>query len=512
MCLPALRPTALFPTTQQSGLLTRRWYLFIAAALLVRGLYIGIQLHYRPNLDLPGLLSLESGDTKGYLDPVENLIEHGRFEPDYRMPGVAAPYWIFRQFLEVGASRDAMVLLQWLLSGINVYLLALIAWRMTGSERIALLVFLTFLASAYSSWFDPIIASDSLSISALIFHVHFLQSALDKRSRGRLLLSGTFLAWFVFLRPIGVLLVPLASALMLWRGLGPRPWRSALLLALPFLVLDGAWTARNFSVHGSFSPLTNQGWFPEDFSREIRAHAMHFVQGYGGNYIWWDPGSDIRWYGVWKGGATIDDEGRLAKEPPAYAFVEGYSLEDLRALSERVRDVENGRWSTADSLAEIASINARFDELAALYQEGAPFQYHVLSRFRMFKNLVWQNGTESLIIIPFKELSLGAKLFKLLQVAMYVFAFTIGVIACVVLLWRWRRPATVLHVWIPFIVAYLVLIFPFALRMCEWRYMAHPFPFALLLAVILVARKGRLLEEPSNAGKTSALSGRSPWQ
>lgn len=489
---PAYSHPALFRTAQQSPLLKRRWYLYIALALLVRGLYIGIQHHYRQGWEQPGVLSLESGDTKGYLDPVENLLTQGRYEPDYRMPGVAAPYWLFRQFFDVGGSRDALVLLQWLLSGINVYVLALIALRMTGSERIALMVYATFLASAYSSWFDPVIASDSLSISALILHVHFLQSALDKGSRGRLLLSGSLLAWFVFLRPIGVLLVPLSAALVLWRSEGPRPWRPAILLALPFLLLDGVWTARNLSVHGRFSPLTNQGWFPEDFSREIRAHAMHFVQGYGGNYIWWDPGSDIRWYGVWKGGATIDDEGRQAKAPPPYAYVEGYTAEDLYALSERVRRVETGHLQPPDSIAEIASINARFDAFAELYKERAPFQYHVLSRFRMFKNLVWQNGTESLIIIPFAELPLWAKLFKLMQVAAYVLSFTIGTIACVIVLWRWRQAPTLLHVWIPFIVAYLVLIFPFALRMCEWRYMAHPFPFALLLAVILVARKGRL--------------------
>lgn len=502
------RRTALFPPPQQSGMLKRRWYLFIIVALVVRGLYIGIQHHYRPGQDLPGVLSLESGDTKGYLDPVENLIDQGRYEPDYRMPGVAAPYWLFRQFLGQGASRDAMVLLQWLLSAINVYVLALIALRMTGSERIALLVYIAFLISAYSSWFDPIIASDSLSISALILHVHFLQSALDRGSQGRLLLSGSFLAWFVFLRPIGVLLVPLAAALILLRRTTPRPWRSALMLALPFLVLDGVWTARNLSVHGSFSPLTNQGWFPEDFSREIRAHAMHFVQGYGGNYIWWHPGSDIRWYGVWKGGATIDDEGRLAKAPPPFAYVEGYTPADLGALSDRVRSLEHGRSSPTDSLAEVVSINARFDELAGLYKERAPFQYHVLSRFRMFKNLVWQNGTESLIIVPFDQLPLWAKVFKLVQVMAYVLSFTIGTIACIMLLWRWRSPPTVLHLWVPFIMAYLVLIFPFALRMCEWRYMAHPFPFALLLAVILLARKGRMSAGHPAAGARTLVNGR----
>lgn len=480
------RPFLVHHTIGQPSILKRRWYLFVLAALLFRGLFIGIQLHYRNDPGIPGHLSVESGDTKGYLDPVENLLAHGRYEPDYRMPGVAAPYWIVRQFLDPGPSRDAIVLLQWLLSGINVYVLALIALRMTGSDRIAQVVFWAFLASAYSSWFDPVVASDSFSVSALIFHAYLLQSAIDKDSRWRLLLSGTLLAWFVFLRPIGLLLVPLSAGLTFLHAARNKRWSRAWLLMVPFLVLDLTWAMRNLSVHGKFSPLTNQGWFPEDFSREIRAHAMHFVQGYGGNYIWWAPGMDIRWYGVWKGGGHVDDEGRHAKAPPSYAYVKGYTHADLLALSERVRLVSDGSLSATDSLAEVAAINATFDRYAELYKEQAPLEYHVLSRVRMFKNLVWQHGTESLIMIPFNDLPLWAKLFKLVQIAAYVLSFTIGAVACFLFLWRWRKAPTILHHLVPATMAYLVLIFPFALRMCEWRYMAHPFPFALLLAIVLI--------------------------
>lgn len=473
---------------QPSSSFVRRWYVYVLIALVCRGLFIGIQLHYRPSPMVPGYISIESGDTKGYLDPVENLLANGRFEPDYRMPGIAVPYWIFRQFLDVGSSRDALVILQWLLSGINVYVLGLLALRMSGSDRVAQVVYWAFLASAYSSWFDPVIASDSLSISVLIFQAFFLQSAIDRRSSRDLLISGVLLAGFIFMRPIGLLLIPLVAALLLHRMDRTTGWKWALVIATPFLLADTAWTIRNHRVHGTFSPLTNEGWFPADFSREIRAHAMHFVQGYGGNYIWWAPGKDIRWFGVWKGGAKVDDEGRNAKEPPAYAYVNGYTRKDLFALSQRVRSVGSGTLSTSDSLAETAAINADFDRYAAMYQEQAPFQYHVLSRFRMFKNLVWQHGTESMIIIPFRELPFWAKLFKLLQVAAYVLTFSIGAVACCVLLWRWRNAPTMLHLWLPLTTAYLVLIFPFALRMCEWRYMAHPYPFALLLAVLFLAQ------------------------
>lgn len=475
------------PATPPPSILLRRWYLFLAIALLVRGFCVVYQAMELRHPDVPGWLSQETGDTKGYLDPVEHLLAEGSYKPDYRMPGVAAPYWLFRQFLDVGASRDAMVLLQWLLSALNVYVLALIALRMSGSERVALVVFAAFLLSANSSWFDAMIASDSLAVSSFIFHAYFLQRAMDTAERKHLLLSGLCLAWFIFLRPVGAALLPFVAILLHRYTTKGQRARAILLFLLPFIVLDAAWTIRNHRVNERFSPLTNDGWFPAEFSVEIRAHVMHFMQGYGGNYIWWAPGTEIRWFGVWKGGPTLDDEGRKAPPPPAYAFVPGYTMDSLMTMSERIRRVNGGLLPTADSLTEIGAINATMDRYAALYKDQAPFNYHVLSRLRMLKNLVWQHGTEGMIIKPFATLPLWAKLFKLMQVAFYLFTTTMGAVAVVVYLWRWQHAPTILHAWLPFTVAYLVLVFPIGLRMCEWRYMAHPFPFALLLAILFIA-------------------------
>jgi len=468
------------------SMLERRWLLFLLIALAFRGLYIGIQLHYRVLPETPGCLSIETGDTKGYLDPVENLMTQGVYAPDYRMPGVAAPYWIFRQFLDVGMSRDAMVILQWLLSGLNVYVLALIALRLTGSQTTALIVYAAYLSSAYSSWFDSSIASDSLAVSCLILHAFLFQRGWDRKCTFTMLGSGVFLAWFIFLRPIGAALVPLLVLLLFAIERRSKPWKWMFALLFPFLLVDTVWALRNHRVNGTLKPLTNQGWFPSDFAVEVRAHVMHFVQGYGGNYIWWAPGSDIRWYGVWKGGADLDDEGRSAQPPPAYAFVDGYDIDSLAALSERIRRLERGGMELADSLAERDAINERFDHYAQLFKEKAPFRYHVSSRLLMFKHLVWQHGTESLIIKPFAQLPIGAKLFKVLQIGFYMFTFTFGTFGCMISLWNWRRSTSLLQVWVPVIVLYLVVVFPIGLRMCEWRYMAHPFPFALLMGIIFV--------------------------
>lgn len=477
------------------GVLRRRWITFILIALVCRGLYFAFQLNESGMTYTPGELCVETGDTPLYFDPVENLIANGTYSPDYRMPGVAAPYYLFRQVLDVADSRDAFVILQWLLSGISAYVLALIAVRLSGSDKFGLAVYCAFLLSANTSWFDASLASDSLAVSMLIFHAYFLQEAVDRKKLGPVLLSGFSLMWLIFLRPIAVPLL-LPSAFLLYRYWnGGRVLRPVLLFLLPFLVCDTVWTLRNHRVNGEFNFLTNQGFQPTYFTKEIRYHAMSFIQRYGGNYIWWVPGSDMRWYGIWKGGAELDNEGRSAKEPPAYAYVPGYNRDSLLILSDRVRAVEAGGMPTADSLAEVASINATFDRYAELYGEHAPFNDKVLSRVRMIKNVMFQHGAESIIFRPFSALPLWIKIFKALQAVFYIFSYSIGSIAVLVMLWNWRKADPMLAILLPGTVFYMVLIFPVALRMCEWRYMVHSFPFALLLAMYFSMKGLSLLRD-----------------
>jgi membrane protein YdbS with pleckstrin-like domain len=60
----------------------------------------------------------------------------------------------------------------------------------------------------------------------------------------------------------------------------------------------------------------------------------------------------------------------------------------------------------------------------------------------------------------------------------------VGSIAVIVAAWNWRRARTSLEIWLPFVVVFMTLVYPIGLRMCEWRYMVHQFPFALTIGVI----------------------------
>lgn len=336
------------------GVLRRRWITFILIALVCRGLYFAFQLNESGMTYTPGELCVETGDTPLYFDPVENLIANGTYSPDYRMPGVAAPYYLFRQVLDVADSRDAFVILQWLLSGISAYVLALIAVRLSGSDKFGLAVYCAFLLSANTSWFDASLASDSLAVSMLIFHAYFLQEAVDRKK----------------LRPgPAVRVLPDVAHL-------PKADRgtSSVTIGIPALSVLERWTcATSGTVVPAPVPRVRHGLDAPQPPRErgvqlpyeprlsthllhqdpLPCHVLHPT-------LWWQLSGgyqmDMRWYGIWKGGAELDNEGRSAKEPPAYAYVPGYNRDSLLILSDRVRAVEAGGMPTADSLAEVASI------------------------------------------------------------------------------------------------------------------------------------------------------------
>ncbi len=478
----------------------RRWALLILIALAFRALYVFYHIHESEASLRIGTFALFTGDTDSYLVPIENYIEHGSYKPDYRLPGVGVPYWMFRLVMGPEAARDALAILQWLLSGISVYVLALITLRWTGSVRTSLVVYALFLASAYSSWFDPAISSDSLSVTVLIFQVFIMQLAMDRRSIRLVLLAGLLMAWLVFLRPVSAALVPVAAFLVWRKWEGGKAMRTAVLFLLPFAIIDGAWTIRNWRVNGEPNPLTNEGVMPVYVTDGRWWEVMKFMQCYGGDYIWWNPGTNMRWFGVWKGGGAIDDEGRKAEPPPPYAYVPAYTKDSLQNVANDVRLLGTGTLSREDSLATATSIAQRLQRYSEAYKKGAPFNYHVMSRLRMLKNEVAQNGTESLLLRPFGSLPLWEKAWKLLQVALFLFSLVFGAAAMLFMRWIPGGEGTTYRSWVPWFPAFTILIYPFGFRMCEWRYLVMVFPLLLMMAVIATAQMIRRVRPRTTLG------------
>ncbi|MBL0044469.1 MAG: hypothetical protein IPP33_08745 [Flavobacteriales bacterium] len=144
-----------------------------------------------------------------------------------------------------------------------------------------------------------------------------------------MIVAGLWLTWAIFLRPVYAIALPLIAAGLLLKNTGHvrRPIHHVLFLFLPFIVFDGAWTWRNWTVHQQLRPLANSLYYPE--FKEAPTYAIfQYLQCYGGNQAWWDPRADIRWFNVREG--VMGRHGRLADnnvEPPLW-----HSPQDARAI------------------------------------------------------------------------------------------------------------------------------------------------------------------------------------
>lgn len=467
-------------------LIERKWILFLLLALSFRALYVIWRVEDGRPVDSPGFLYIETNDEESYFLPIENMLAGREYSPDYRMPGVGAPYWVFRQFLSQTASYDAMVVLQWFLSGISVLLLALVALRMTGSHRAAIATYFLFLLSTFSSWYDTFLSSDSLATSAIIIQVFLFQRALDKQDRRLLFLCGLILTWVIFLRPVASLLLLPAMALVYFRWGKGSALKALVIFLIPFALIESSWVLRNWRVNHQFNPLTNQGVMPDGISKQPLGYLMRFLQGYGGNYIWWDPGADIRWYGRWYSCPEKDDEGRLAGPPPSYAYAPGYDQDSLEMVSALIRSVFNEKLNYEDSVAAVNKADAALERYTQLHAKGAPFMHHVVSRFLMIPHMVCQKGAETLFSRPFSELPVWMKFFKLVQMGLYLVIVPIGAFSTFVMLWNWRKARSLLASWVPLVAVYMVFVYPLVLKMAEFRFMVHVYPLFLLLAICFV--------------------------
>lgn len=422
-----------------------------------------------------------SGDSIGYMEPAESMIRGNGYHPDYRMPGYTIVFWMFRLLFSPEAALYATIILQVVADALGVVLLADIAWNITRNERAHRWTFWLALISIYVTFYDRYVLTESLTTFCLIAALHGTVIYVRDGKVGRLLFAGAMLTATGFMRPPYLPLVPLFCLGVLLAGHGSLRTRSlhTLALAVPMILADGAWVARNFAVHGVFRPMSD-GVISPELRAGIKYPVMRITQALGGNHVWWDPRAEIRWFNIILPNELVDT---TVTPPP---FPTGMYHPVLNADSLRLIRNDVARWASATDSVEARLIKERVRErcdryIADLAREK-PFHYQVASRLRLLRIFVVESGTAALMHDPWSKLSIAEKAVKLFYSTLYLGVMLIGPLAACVML-RGRTFAGPLRV-IPITLLYGVLAFPFLVRLCENRYLAVVYPLSVLFTVI----------------------------
>jgi hypothetical protein len=450
---------------------------WIALGLLVKCLPFLLLLLHHPPSDIPGTWGGSMNDTHSYFDPIENLLHNGSYSPDFRMPGYGFIYFLFRLLFSQAITCNCIIALQFILAGVSAYYLALTAKAIFKSNKIFYVCYYLFLLSVYSNYFDGWLLTESFSCSALIFSSWLFVSNYYSGKTGRLLYSGLFLTWAVFLRPVFLPLF-LVFLFILVFSTNQKKLRLILIFVLPFLFFEGAWIARNYIIHGRIIPLSNSYMAPQEDTTYIMP-LREFIRSWGGSADFADNSNYLPWFGFHFKDTPMSKEysGKL----PDYIYTSQFNLDSLLKLKKKIIALN-------DSLLPAIKINVYQKELIAkfsvytasvkhehpiLYYFEAPL-FHCLPRFLF--------GNESKIYM--KRFQLPGKAGILTETFFTLFYFIViilGSISALVLFFMGFRKNKAILI-IATIPLYTIIIHALVLRLTDNRYLMPAWAFLIVCA------------------------------
>lgn len=463
-----------------------KWYYWVLLALVVKCAMFFL-LSSELGVTSDNFIGLSGGDQGGdansYLTPVENYINTGEYDPDYRMPGFAVVYYLLRLFFNIPGANNAIVLLQSLLSAISVYFLALTALRLFKSVRMFYMVFFTYLIATYTQLLDLYLLTESFTVSASIFAVYFLLKGFQDDSMQDLLISGIWTTWIIFLRPVyAPYLAIFSGCVFIYSLLDKKSFRRSIklssMLLIPFLIVDGMWIVRNYKKHSSFQPLTSL-YYP-DAVGSYYIELLKFLQSWGGNYVFWDPSAEIRLLGIEKSSFGPQMVTNSNVKIPENIYTSAFNSDSLKLIRSLVISMQEKNISK-DSMSVVNDIlKEKLIRYTASVKEEHPLIFYVTSRLRYFRIFLLHSGTYNLMSKPWKELNLVKKVFKLFYSAQYLFIVLAGLAGSILMLIRYKKTMNFL---LPLLTLYSIILFPWILMFPEVRYFVPAFPFMLICAM-----------------------------
>ena len=461
--------------------LPSHWKLWFILALLFKSI-IFIYKITEPRTAQPyysGTFACHSYDSSSYIDPIENLLAEGVYEDDYRMPGYGWVYFLLRLIFSQGNALSALVLLQLLLSVISVYVLALLAHHVFKHICYFYLTFFLYLISSYVSLYDYVLLTESFCTSSIIFSVYFLITGYNEK--GKLLISGSFLTWAIFLRPIvfPILLIFVVYVFITNRKDNPGltyKWSRSFVFMIPFLIFDGMWLIRNYCKYEVIAPLTRSIYYSK-IEQSFEAPLFHFMNAFGGSIVHWEPGAEITFFVP----LSTSIKKKIEVILPSYIYTSKFNYDSLLIVKREIRELRNDSIPEKEKKALTQKVKLQLDSYTASIRQEKPFLYYVSSRFKVFKRFFIHSGTYNLFIKASYELGKAELVVKVFYSLFYLFVLVSGFAGNIWLFIKGFKNVTYQLLMVTGL--YFALVFPFVFKLDEYRYFVVGYPFFILASV-----------------------------
>jgi len=425
------------------------------------------------------------GDARGYIEPVENLINKGEHRTNggnytFRTPGYSPVLLFFRSFFDLKWALNSTLILQAILSGISCYILALLSFNLFSSKKLFYFVFIGYTFSTYVSIWDSYILTESFATSTLIFSCFFFERSIRTNSKLQILFSGIFITWSIFLRPFVVpVLVLLLFALVAHfykRKSFKKLGQFVIIFIIPFVLIDSLWIYRNYRISDEFVPLQSRITYNDgellNEDLDVKLIIADFVRPFGGDHTFWNPKGAAYWF--------FNDDTYTATDPfPDQLFNSTLTLDTLKKVKSLCIQIESGSFSHEETTSQKHYISTTVKKFYKTYRSDHPFHFFVTSKFIHLKNFILHSGVYNIPFPAFADQNIFQKFFKLFYSFIYLGVSIIGLFSSFYLVISNIKTNQFRSVLFS-IPLYFLFLFPIVLMIHEYRFNTLSYPFLLI--------------------------------
>jgi hypothetical protein len=459
------------------------WRVWIGLALALKlALFLFFLRFFTPaqsaDVLIVGFWGGATNDTAGYIQPIEDALSFR--DPfrvfDHRMFGYGLPYLAFRLFLAKPAALNAVVVAQLLISSLSVYLLALLALRLFGSLRSFVCTFFGYFLVLVVSYYDVVALTESFSASALILGLYFL---LTSGGRRRLAVSGAWLSWCVFLRPVFFPVVVLCSLYLLVdaRRAGYRTALScAIVFLAPFVVTESVWVVGRY-VNGAARDFAFPSTLPPIYLDEAK-HSLalfKFLNAIGEEF----QGGPLEFYS-------------RSSAPDVYCIVETsrFKCRDLENLRRRALLAQsnpvtfNPDTPRSVALAQNRIVNDELEAYTRSIRQERPVYYYFVAPAKCLIRLLTASSTHPM----FGRYHTMRRLWLPFRFGIDGIAWALQLSFSAAVLWAWSRSSEKGKLaLVAGIVVYVYFVHALVFRMSDPRYVVPVLPLLVLTTAGLLS-------------------------
>lgn len=486
---------------------SKKWIFFgilIKSAFFCYFLYLG---HTNYPTEYQNLIYVECPDTPSFLQPIENLLAHGNYIGDAndqwsqvtRMPGYGFIYLILRILFSPENSKIALVLLQLVSSGASVFFLSHIAFYMFKIRGVFIITFIAYSISPFVNFYDICLLSESFGTNSLIISIYFFFKYNETNKPINLFASGLLFTLTVLLKPVVLLLFFVFSSYLGYKFLKENNkirlqpiLNSIIIFSWSLLLFECFWIARNYYHFNKIIPLQYNAWLMETGEplKDVKFHAYRWVASVGGDMIYYRSST----LGAWLHKNKFSDKGWM---PPQSIYTSKYNYDSLLITREKFITylnnpihITNEDSGSKENIAQAIDLNRTFDKYYASHMKEKPFHYYISNRLSLLKSFLVHSGSSYL---PYKNIEeLKKEYFSLMLKALWSLIYWLVLILGLIGLLGLISKKTPESIFTLFTILYLILVFPFIVRVIDIRYLNLAFPFLTIsasLAIYLLLKK-----------------------